>query len=651
MFKIQQIGMALAPVVKPEEVASKHYDVVIVGSGISGAILAYELSCKNYRVLIVEAGPGQDLSQHGYQGYLETFYSAVAKDNNAPFKPNPNAEMPRSPTLKKLQPGQTNPNAYFIQHGPYVSDSNYTRVLGGTTVHWEAKAIRMLREDFQTKTKFGQGLDWPIGLDELMPYYERAEFVMGVSGDVESQKRLGAEFRENYVYPMVELRASYLDQTVAKLTKGMVEHVEGEDIPIEWVTFPQAKNADPNPKYGEGIDLPFLGKNSLPFKPTGAIRTYQGPDGERCQGNTNCVPLCPVQARFDARKVLVNALGTGKVDILNQAVASQVLFDDNNNVTGIKVKRYERRDSTVYTTITVTGTKFILAANAVENARLMLASDVLNKNEHKKPMNDLIGRHLMDHPYLLCWGLLPEDEKAGVGRGPSCTSGLCNFRKGAFRYKFAPFASDIHNDGWGWATGSPTKDLIDVVDDENLYGRALREELNKRLMGQLLLAHMIELPADPDSRVTVDENYKDQLGNMKPVVRMKLSDYSMKAAEYCKELSDRIFANIKGSKNCTEYGTGDYGYVEYNGKPYAIRGGNHLAGTHVMGTCSSNSVVDVNQKTWDHPNLYMVGAGSMPSIGSSNTTLTIAALCYKTAEAILKELGSVNDNFKPAPQC
>jgi choline dehydrogenase-like flavoprotein len=338
---------------------------------------------------------------------------------------------------------------------------------------------------------------------------------------------------------------------------------------------------------------------------------------------------------MDARKLLIKAIRTGRAELINQAVASRVfIHPETGAVTEIEVKRYDNRESSVHKTFKVRGKVFILAANAVENARLVLASARLNG----QIANDLLGRHLMDHPYLLCWGLLPVN--AGVGRGPSCTSGLCNFRRGNFRRKLASFAADIHNDGWGWATGSPVSDLVDAVDNANLYGRALREELIRRISRQLLLAYMIELPADPDSRVTVDEQYSDRLGNMRPVVKFKLSDYSLGSAEFARGLSSRIFDKL-GATDFSSYDPKNYGYVTYKGNGYEIRGGNHLSGTHVMGTSRCNSVVDANQKSWDYRNLYLVGPGSMPSIGSSNTTLTAAALCYKTSDAVLKHLAAI----------
>ncbi len=69
-----------------------------------------------------------------------------------------------------------------------------------------------------------------------------------------------------------------------------------------------------------------------------------------------------------------------------------------------------------------------------------------------------------------------------------------------------------------------------------------------------------------------------------------------------------------------------------------IRGGNHLAGTHIMGSCPSTSVVRPDQRSWDHDNLYLVGGGSLPSIGTANVTLTIAALCFKSAESMIAHL-------------
>ncbi len=159
-------------------VSNTFYDVVIVGSGISGAIVAKELSEQGKTVLILEAGQTKDFTVEGFQSYVNTFYKAVEKHPNSPYPINPNARSP-------LQMGD-----YFVENGPMKLGGSYTRVPGGTTMHWEAKTPRMIPDDFRLKEKYGQGLDWPITYEDLMPYYRKAEYEMGICGDTKEQEDL-----------------------------------------------------------------------------------------------------------------------------------------------------------------------------------------------------------------------------------------------------------------------------------------------------------------------------------------------------------------------------------------------------------------------------------------------------------------------------
>lgn len=619
--------------------SQKEYDAVIVGSGISGAILAHELSKKELNVLIVEAGPGKDLTLPGYEKLLNNFYTAVSKDNNAPYKRNPNAPMPRSPDVKKARLGQPSTSNYLVQNGPFISDTTYSRVVGGTTMHWEAKTPRMLPEDFKMRTLFGKGLDWPISYEELQPYYRIAEKEIGISGNVQSQefKHIDPKtaqtsttslYADKYVYPMHAMPPSYLDKCVAKDIDGTTIDLDGETAELKIRSFPQGRNGIPNTDYKTYNDGEL-------YKPVGAVSTHQAETGERCQGNNNCTPICPVQAKYDARKTLAKALRTGTVDLLIQTVASKVIVDpETGKVTEIEYKNYKTMDSGEYESGVLKGKVFILAANAIENARLMLASGL-------KSTSDLMGKNFMDHAYLLCWGLLPEN--AGTFRGTVCTSGISDIRSGNFRKKQASFAVDIHNDGWGWATGAPYTNLLDIVDNKNKYGADLRKELVSQLSRQLLLAFMVDMLPEESNRITVNPQYTDKLGNMRPILSYKIPDYSMEGVACGRELSKQIFQRL-GAEDHTSYDPLDFGYTSYNGEGYAIRGGNHIAGTHIMGTSKTNSVVDANQRSWDHENLFLIGPGSMPTIGSSNTTLTMAAMCYMTAEEITKDLKKATSN-------
>ncbi len=593
------------------------YDAVVVGSGISGALIASELSRAGRRVLILEAGPGDDRDLQGYEEYLHRFYGTAFKDNQSPYPSNPDAPMPRSTDARKIRPGRPDASAYIVQNGPFATDTTYTRVLGGTTMHWEGKTLRMLPEDFELGRRFGQGADWPVSYDDLEPYYSHAEREIGVSADVADQAYHGISFKPGYAFPMRGLPLSHLDKVVAKGVDGTPVELDGERFELKVRPFPQGRNGIPNPDYDGGKG----------FTPVGAVSTSQVEEGGRCQGNINCVPICPVQAKYNAGKTLAKALQTGRVDVLAQTVASKVGVDpDTGRVTHVEYKTYGEPYG--HTTGTVRGRVFVLAANAIENARLMLASGLPSTS-------GLVGRNLMDHAYLLSWALLPE--VAGTMRGTVCTGGIVDLRGGRFRRRQAAFAVDIHNDGWGWATGSPYTDLINLVDDQNRFGADLRQDLVDRISRQLQLAFMVEVLPSQSNRVKVDASYKDELGNMRPVVSYTVPEYTLRGVAYARQLARRIYQRL-GAADHTMYDPTDYGYATYEGQGYVIRGGNHLAGTHIMGTSPADSVVDSHQRSWDHENLYLAGGGSMPSIGTSNITLTLAALCLRSARHIVEQI-------------
>lgn len=607
--------------ISADEAAALNFDAVIVGSGVSGAIIAKSLGKKGLRVLVVEAGPGNDISVADYEVNVRRFYGAVSKDNNAAYHNARNAPMPRDFDTVKLHDGEINSRGYLVQKGPLEIDSTYTRVLGGTTRHWEGKALRMVPDDFRMRSLFAQGRDWPIAYDTLESYYRTAERELGVSGDVEDQRYCGLDYPEGYVLPMHRMPPSHLDQVLARDLDGMAVELDGERFELNVRSTPQARNGVPNRAYDGGRG----------FGPEGAVSTDQAEMGGRCQGNTNCVPICPVQAKYDARRTLMQALGTGNVALLACSVASKVIVDSvSGAVTGVEVKTYDDPDRPGHRARILRGRIFVLAANAVENARLMLASGLPGSS-------GLMGRNLMDHTYLLTWALMPQP--VGPLRGPICTSGIEDIRTGRYRRRQAAVRFSIHNDGWGWATGAPYTDLYDLVDKRNLFGSALRQGLIDTVARQVLIDCMIEVPADPGNRITVDPRFTDQMGNMRPVISFDLPQYTLETAAFSRRLTERLYQRV-GAEDCSTYDPAQPGFVSHNGEGFVLRGGNHWAGTHLMGTSASDSVVNDRQQSWDHPNLYLAGAGSMPTIGTANTTLTLAALCLRTSETIAATLSA-----------
>ena len=444
----------------------KKYDVVIVGAGIAGAILAKTLANAGHRVLILEAGLQAGLDLNGnesylnYQSYLDRFYLANAKVPNSPYPNLKNAPSPNVLDTAQITGTTPNTNGYFVQNGPLSFASDYARATGGTTLHWLGTTLRMLPNDFRLNTEYGQGVDWPISYDDLKPYYEMAEREIGVAGDVKDQKYpgIGEDFwGKDYVFPMHEIPPSYLDKKFAEGVDDMNVRIGQRDFKMRITSTPQGRNAAPNNRYKLAAPVwdPYEQKLLLEkseqssYEPVGA--TWDPYTGQRCEGNASCVPICPVQAKYNALKTLKSAKERN-VEVITQAVASAIEIDPaSGRVTGITYKRYKNPDNPEHTVETARGTIFVIAAHSVETAKLLLASGACRTS-------DQVGRNLMDHAVFLTWGLMPE--KVYSFRGPGSTSNSPVFRDGDFRKEYAAFIMPIDNWGWNWPTNAPYEQSV-----------------------------------------------------------------------------------------------------------------------------------------------------------------------------------------------
>ncbi len=615
-------------------------DVVIVGAGVTGAMVARTLIEKGgnkiRKVLILEAGQDTGYTAEGYRSYLENYYNTTAKVPNSPYPTNDDAPTASVLNLQKLDKVKyPQVEAGVVQCGPNQFLSDYAKAQGGTTLHWLGTTPRMLPNDFKMQTTYGVAVDWPIEYRDLRPFYERAEREIGVSCEVNEQifPNMGKDyFSKNYVYPMEKIPQSYLDQKLQQgidANGGLTVEVGGDQYAMNLQSSPQGRNSTPNPNYRD--------ENGNPFEPVGMVGDPE--NGMRCEGNSACTPICPVQAKYNANKTW-NALPRTKIEIRTQCVASKIVIDNSNGrVTEIEYKMYKDPKSSDFTLGKAKAKIFVLAAHAVENAKLLLASNAANTSGQ-------VGRNLMDHLCLLTWGLTPEE--IGVYRGPGSTSGMPAFRDGSFRDKHASFRVELGNWGWNWPTISPFSDVYDFVNGftdtrgekhEAIFGSALREKLTNHCTRQFRIAWELEQLPFSDNRITIDPGkYMDPLGNPLPLIHYHFHDYTKAAAKVAKRLNDQLFAHL-GVEDYTKYDPNDPGYFEgKDGEGYVVNGAGHVVGTHCMGFTPKDSVVNMRQQTWDHKNLYLVGCGNMPTLGTSNPTLTASALAIWAAENILEDL-------------
>ncbi|GGM71399.1 dehydrogenase [Lentzea pudingi] len=541
---------------------------VVVGAGFAGSLVAKVLGDNGFRVLVLEAGTEVN------QDAVGRYRMALVKSPLKPYRRT--AAAPSSD--------------YLINTGPFDYSSPYLRMNGGTGTAWTGITPRMHPDDFHA-AEFGRGRDWPLSYAELEPHYRAAEWEIGIAADADEQRQ-HLPVADGYRYPMHALPRTYLDHAVASVVDGV--RVDGRELLV--VGTPQARNGVP-------------------------VEGYL-PDGHRCSGFASCVPICPENAKYTPHRT--QKQWSASVELRTRCVVNRVHADESGRITKVSYQRYEDDTSGRHTRHAVEADVVVLAAHAIENAKLLLMSGLANSS-------DQVGRNLMDHPVLLTWALMPQ--AIGPFRGPGSTTGIEAFRSGPQRAVRAPFRIEIGNWGWGWSVGSPDSDTAEFV-AAGLRGQALREAVADRVSRQFTLQFEIEQEADPANRVTLGTDV-DPLGNPRPSIHYGLSDYVKDGLLAAKRVSDRIF-ELLGADDYTSYKPDEERYFEHAGEPLRYWGAGHGGGTHVMGTSPRDSVVDQWQRCWDHPNLYAVGCGSMPSLGTSNPSLTMAALALRTAEHLTR---------------
>ena len=594
-------------------------EVLVVGAGIAGSIIARRLAEAGHDVLVLEAGEATGVTWADYQSNISQMLAAPAKVPNAGWTNSPAAPSPSVLDIRPIAPGGPSGTAgYFVQQGPLPFGSDYQRSRGGTTLHWYGHCIRMLPSDFRMQSTYGVGIDWPLSYDDLVPWYAEAEREIGVAADVADQVRTGTPFPPGYVYPMHKVPMTYLDSWLAERLDGTPVRIGSGSYPTGVIPVPGGRNSLPNAAYDGGRG----------YRPVGAVG--RPTSGLRCEGNASCIPGCPVQAKYNALKTLTAAIDAG-ARVLTQAVASTVLVGSDGAVSGVEYLRWSGNTFPSAEKHTVTAKRYVLAAHAIENAKILLMSKLAGTSNQ-------VGKNLMDHPFLLSWATA--DEPLGTFRGPGSTSGIETLRDGPYRGEHASFRMDIDNWGFG-ILGSPGSDVDTAVFGDGLFGTALRERLEHDVPRQLMFGFLLEqLPSDKNT-VTLSTSYSDALGLPRPVLTYDIHDYTRRGAAAARGCAAQWFETL-GARDLTTYESGQpvvaHQRFSWDGKPYATMGAGHVCGTHRMGPRKEMSVVDPDQRSWDHRNLFVVGAGSMPTIGTSNPTLTLAALTCRTAAALLAEL-------------
>jgi choline dehydrogenase-like flavoprotein len=533
-------------------------DVVIVGSGVVGALIADQLAGAGHSVLVLEAGPRLDRAQVVENWRDISFERRIGNDYQGLYPQSPHATAPL----------YFPPNDYVALSGPDGSGykQGYIRAVGGTTWHWAASCWRHLPVDFRMHSAYGVGRDWPISYDELEPYYCRAEDAMGVSGPLDSARQSPSQRSRPYPSDMVPW--AHGDTTFAE------------------VVNPHGYNLVPIPQ----------GRMVQPWN-----------DRPACCGNNNCQPICPIGAMYNGIHSVESAERKG-AKVLADAVVYKIDTDDNNRVTAV---HWYDADKVSHK---ATGKTFVIACNALETPRLLLIAANARNPRGIANSSDQVGRNMMDHSGFHCTFLA--DRPLWLGRGPAQSSCMVGPRDGAFRSEYSANKIILNNI-------SRVAPATDQALKLGLVGKALDDEIRRRAAFGVDLSISLEPLPNPDNRLTLSKTRRDGLGLPCPDIHYELGDYARKGYDKaCDQLR-----HIGSLFNAEEFHI-----------TTSLNANNHIMGGTIMGADPKDSVVDGDCRAHDHANLWLPGGGPMPSASVVNSTLTMAALGLKSADAIARAL-------------
>lgn len=537
------------------------HDVIVVGAGAGGAVAAGVLAGAGKSVLLIERGrelafddvPRDHLRNHRYSRY--------GHNTGPSLEGNPRVLVDLDGHEHTLQPHE---DAY---------QNNATGVGGGARVYG-AQAWRYLPADFEMASIYGVPAgsslaDWPISYADVAPYYERAEWEIGVSGDSAGSAERWPRDRG---YPMPPVQ---LNRQGALMRRGAEA--------LGWPT--QA--------------VPLL-INSVP---------YDGrPACIHCQ---HCIGFaCPVDAKNDSQNTLLaRGRATGRVDVVTEAMVEQV---DTVGGRVVGVTYFDRGDQRQFARAEVV----VLAASAIETARLLLNSV---SSEHPHGLgnaHDQVGRNLQGHYYPGAVGLMSEQVHDGIG--PGVTTAITQFNHGnadligggmiADEFVVLPIIF--------WARNLPP----DLPRWGGEAKRFMRDNYTRvaRVMGPVQ-----EIPS-PDARVTLDLQVRDRWGI--PVARLSGATHpeTVRTAEFMYARAGEWL--------------GASGAQRIWGSPPKLKlsGGQHQAGTARMGDDPASSVTDRWSRVHGHDNLYVADGSVHVTNGGFNPVLTIMALAFRAAEHIAR---------------
>jgi choline dehydrogenase-like flavoprotein len=455
---------------------------------------------------------------------------------------------------------------------PYLLDWKRVRGVGGSTLHWEGYTLRLHAADFRLRSLHGIAEDWPISYQDLEPYYARAEQSLGVAGTPDDP---WASPRST-PFPLPPFPFSTSDVLFAGACRP---------LSIALHHLPQARNS-----------LAYGGR-------------------AQCRACSTC-HVCPTGAKASIDLTHVpEAEATGNVRIITEATVLKLETDGSGGVSAAVYARPDKVEQRVSAHL------FVVAAGAIETARLLLLSSSRAFPDGLANRSRLVGKFFMSHPSIEVTGLARDRVhpfRIGFSTAMSRQFAVERDRatRGAFMLEFMNSAG-------------PTPERIAATSGK--WGQALRQHVQDDFGRRLGIRVYCEQLPDRANAVSLNSRVTDYFGNPGPHIHYGVGRYERRALDDAREIAGRIFSAM--------------GLSDIRRSNLMFAG--HQIGTHRMGTDPGTSVVDPNLRAHDVPNLYLVGSGCFVTASASPPTLTIAALAIRAAEHIGAQLRRSTERRTP----
>lgn len=575
------------------------YDVIVVGSGAGGGMAALILALNGVKVLMIEAG-------RNYEPQKET--AMFHTPEMAPLRGTSTPDKPFGFYDCNIGGWQVPGEPYTNKKG---SQGDFwwwrARMLGGRTNHWGRIALRFGEFDFKPKSRDGLGVDWPVTYDDMAPWYDRVEQLIGVYGENDGIAN-APNSSPGVLLPPPKPRVGELLARKAGRKLGVpvvAAHRAVLSQPLDWKNLPK-KLFPNNPKAQQIIGQDMMSRAA-------------------CFWATHCVRGCSIRANFQSTTVLIPAaLATGNLDIITDAMVREVLVDGSGKATGVHyIDKVTRRDAVAKARVV------ILAASTCETSRILLNSKSRDAAGLANSSGE-VGRNLMDSvgtklsAHIPAMEDLPPMNEDGAG-------GLHVYSPWWLVKEHARlgFARGYHIE-MGGGRQMPGVGSFGILDSTSpgVYGRKLKEEARRYFGSSFGFSGRGEMLPNKDCYCELDPNVVDQWGI--PVLRFhwKWSDHEIKQAEHMQQTFAAMLEEMGGKPK------------PQSGADAIQRPGEiiHEVGTARMGAKASESVTNQYCQTWDVKNLFLMDGAVLPSNPDKNPTLTILALAWRSSEWLMEEM-------------